>query len=90
MYENQKSTVLAVDNMNGAEVVGRIVRVSFNQGDSYVLTTRSITVAVTSNQRKRTLKANGCFPMSRRTMLFPRLLKVSSDCQSVLADRPSV
>jgi RNA-binding motif X-linked protein 2 len=29
MYENQKSTVLAVDNMNGAEVVGRIVRVSY-------------------------------------------------------------
>lgn len=27
MYENQKSTVLAVDNMNGAEVVGRIIRV---------------------------------------------------------------
>ncbi len=28
MYEDQRSTVLAVDNMNGGKVLGRIVRVS--------------------------------------------------------------
>jgi len=27
MYEDQRSTVLAVDNMNGAKVLGRTVRV---------------------------------------------------------------
>ena len=27
MYENQKSTVLAVDNLNGAKVLGRTLRV---------------------------------------------------------------
>lgn len=30
MYEDQRSTVLAVDNMNGAQIAGRIVRVSEN------------------------------------------------------------
>lgn len=28
MYEDQRSTVLAVDNMNGAQVLGRTIRVS--------------------------------------------------------------
>jgi hypothetical protein len=28
MYEDQRSTVLAVDNMNGGKVLGRTVRVS--------------------------------------------------------------
>jgi RNA-binding motif X-linked protein 2 len=27
MYEDQRSTVLAVDNMNGAQVLGRTIRV---------------------------------------------------------------
>lgn len=27
MYENQKSTILAVDNLNGAKVLGRTLRV---------------------------------------------------------------
>jgi len=28
MYEDQRSTVLAVDNMTGAQVLGRTIRVS--------------------------------------------------------------
>jgi hypothetical protein len=28
MFEDQRSTVLAVDNMNGASILGRIIRVS--------------------------------------------------------------
>lgn len=31
MYEDQRSTILAVDNMNGAQVLGRTVRVCASQ-----------------------------------------------------------
>lgn len=31
MYEDQRSTVLAVDNMNGTQVMGRTLKVSGDQ-----------------------------------------------------------
>lgn len=34
MYEDQRSTVLAVDNMNGTQIIGRTLKVS---GDYVVL-----------------------------------------------------
>ena len=56
MYEDQRSTVLAVDNLTGAQVLGRTIRVSpllteyllWNQADD-----RSIIVRSTSREDLR-------------------------------------
>lgn len=53
MYEDQRSTVLAVDNMTGAQVLGRTIRVS----PSSALPPRKVSVGNDANFRSTIVRS---------------------------------
>ena len=86
MYEDQRSTVLAVDNMNGAQVLGRTIRVGhqplcaprrlmeriLNHADG-----RSTIAGNTTNRGRKAKRANMSRRKSRLTMPCLLFLTVS-------------
>jgi hypothetical protein len=69
MYEDQRSTVLAVDNMNGALVLGRMLKV----GLACIVYTTDVAVNITSGVH------------DGRAMLWIALIRIGRSCTQVRA-----